>query len=267
MCTRRHLLTATLCLPLLLVVACADTDAIAIPPEAKTTASGLKYLDLKVGTGSEAKKGSPIKAHYTGMLQKNGKKFESSVDHGKPLDFDIGVGQVIKGWDEGIVGMKVGGKRTLYIPYDLAYGENGRPPVIPRKADLVFEVELVDVATEILVPADAKKTTGGVQYSDTKVGTGAEATPGKKVEVHYTGKLQKNGKKFDSSVDKDKTFTFGLGQREVIQGWDEGVAGMKEGGKRLLFIPSKLGYGEPGYGRDIPPNSDLYFEVELIKVK
>ena len=272
MCTRRHLLTATLCLPLLLVVACADTDAIAIPPEAKTTASGLKYLDLKVGTGSEAKKGSPIKAHYTGMLQKNGKKFDSSVDRGKPLDIDIGVGQVIKGWDEGIVGMKVGGKRTLYIPYDLAYGENGmpgkngRPPVIPRKADLVFEVELMDVAGQIPVPEDAKKTTGGVQYSDTKVGTGAEATPGKKVEVHYTGKLQKNGKKFDSSVDRGETFSFGLGQREVIQGWDEGVAGMKEGGKRLLFIPSKLGYGERGAGRDIPPNSDLYFEVELIKI-
>ena len=267
MCTRRHLLTATLCLPLLLVVACADTDAIAIPPEAKTTASGLKYLDLKVGTGSEAKKGSPIKSHYTGMLQKNGKKFDSSVDRGTPLDIDIGVGQVIKGWDEGIVGMKVGGKRTLYIPYDLAYGENGRPPVIPRKADLVFEVELMDVAGQIPVPEDAKKTTGGVQYSDTKVGTGAEAIPGKKVEVHYTGKLQKNGKKFDSSVDRGETFSFGLGQREVIQGWDEGVAGMKEGGKRLLFIPSKLGYGERGAGRDIPPNSDLYFEVELIKVK
>jgi FKBP-type peptidyl-prolyl cis-trans isomerase len=201
------------------------------------------------------------------MLQKNGKKFDSSVDRGTPLDIDIGVGQVIKGWDEGIVGMKVGGKRTLYIPYDLAYGENGRPPVIPRKADLVFEVELMDVAGQIPVPEDAKKTTGGVQYSDTKVGTGAEATPGKKVEVHYTGKLQKNGKKFDSSVDRGETFSFGLGQREVIQGWDEGVAGMKEGGKRLLFIPSKLGYGERGAGRDIPPNSDLYFEVELIKVK
>ena len=85
--------------------------------------------------------------------------------------------------------------------------------------------------------------------------------------MHYTGKLQKNGKKFDSSVDRGETFSFGLGQREVIQGWDEGVAGMKEGGKRLLFIPSKLGYGERGAGRDIPPNSDLYFEVELIKVK
>ena len=76
-----------------------------------------------------------------------------------------------------------------------------------------------------------------------------------------------SGKKFDSSVDRGETFSFGLGQREVIQGWDEGVAGMKEGGKRLLFIPSKLGYGERGAGRDIPPNSDLYFEVELIKVK
>ena len=264
---RRHLLTATLCLPLLLVVACADTDAIQVPAEAKSLPSGLKYLDLKTGEGTEAKKGSAIKAHYTGMLQKNGKKFDSSVDRGTPLEIDIGVGQVIKGWDEGIVGMKVGGKRKLFIPYDLAYGENGRPPAIPRKADLVFEVELVDVATEITAPEGAKKTAGGVLYTDTTEGTGTEATAGKKVEVHYTGKLQKNGKKFDSSVDRGETFTFTLGQKEVIQGWDEGVAGMKEGGKRKLFIPSKLGYGDRGAGRSIPPGSDLYFEVELIKVR
>lgn len=142
---RRHLLTAAFCLPLLLVVACADTDAIQIPPEAKTTASGLKYLDLKVGEGAEAKKGSPIKAHYTGMLQKNGKKFDSSVDRGETFTFTLGQKEVIQGWDEGVAGMKEGGKRLLFIPSKLGYGERGAGRSIPPGSDLYFEVELIKV--------------------------------------------------------------------------------------------------------------------------
>jgi FKBP-type peptidyl-prolyl cis-trans isomerase FkpA len=113
-------------------------------------------------------------------------------------------------------------------------------------------------------------TDSGLQYDDTHVGDGDTATAGQYVTVHYTGWLWENGEKgekFDSSLDRNDPFEFGLGQGMVIQGWDEGVAGMKEGGKRLLFIPSKLAYGERGAGDDIPPNSDLYFEVELIKVK
>ena len=109
-----------------------------------TTKSGLKYQELKEGTGEEAKKGDVVTVHYTGTL-KDGKKFDSSVDRGKPFTVQIGVGQVIKGWDEGIPGMKVGGKRKLIIPSDLAYGPQGRPPVIPPSAELTFEVELIAI--------------------------------------------------------------------------------------------------------------------------
>jgi FKBP-type peptidyl-prolyl cis-trans isomerase FkpA len=108
-----------------------------------TTNSGLKYQDLKEGTGAVAKAGNIVEVHYTGWL-KDGKKFDSSV--GKdPFSFKLGAAMVIKGWDEGVAGMKEGGKRKLLIPADLAYGKDGRPPVIPGNAELIFEVELLKV--------------------------------------------------------------------------------------------------------------------------
>lgn len=108
------------------------------------TASGLQYWDIKAGTGAEAKSGSHVKVHYTGWLT-SGKKFDSSVDAGQPFDFTIGAGDVIKGWDEGVTGMKIGGKRQLRIPPDLAYGAKGYPGAIPPKATLIFDIQLLAV--------------------------------------------------------------------------------------------------------------------------
>ena len=109
-----------------------------------TTPSGLKYKDEVVGTGDSPKQGKPVRVHYTGRLT-DGKKFDSSVDRGQPFTFTIGVGQVIKGWDEGVATMKVGGKRQLMIPPSLGYGARGAPPAIPPNADLIFDVELLGV--------------------------------------------------------------------------------------------------------------------------
>jgi len=109
-----------------------------------TTASGLKYTDLTEGTGASPQKGQTVTVHYTGTLA-NGKKFDSSYDHGRPADFRIGVGSVIKGWDEGLMSMKVGGKRRLVIPSALGYGPEGRPPDIPGNSTLIFDVELLGV--------------------------------------------------------------------------------------------------------------------------
>ncbi len=109
-----------------------------------TTSSGLQYIELAVGTGEAARAGQTVIVHYTGWLE-NGKKFDSSVDRGQPFSFPLGAGRVIKGWDEGVQGMKVGGKRKLIIPSNLGYGARGAGGVIPPHATLIFEVELLGI--------------------------------------------------------------------------------------------------------------------------
>ena len=109
-----------------------------------TKPGGLEYWDVKTGTGAEATAGKTVSVHYTGWLT-DGKKFDSSVDRGKPFEFKLGAGQVIKGWDEGVEGMKVGGIRQLRIPPDLGYGARGAGGVIPPNATLIFDVELLGV--------------------------------------------------------------------------------------------------------------------------
>ncbi len=125
------------------VAAGSSAPAKAVPLDS-TKPGTLEKVDMKVGTGAEAVNGKKVKVHYTGTLT-NGTKFDSSLDSGKPFSFTLGMGEVIRGWDIGVAGMKVGGKRKLTIPYHLAYGEAGSPPTIPPKATLLFDVELLGV--------------------------------------------------------------------------------------------------------------------------
>ncbi len=217
-----------------------------------TTASGLKYEDLVVGTGASPAPTDVVTVNYTGTLQ-DGTVFDASRLHGGPISFPLN--RVIKGWTEGVGSMKVGGTRKLVIPPELGYGNqpNGS---IPANSTLTFIVELIDIP----------KSTSEVKIEDVQVGNGAEAVPGKRVTVNYTGRLE-NGTKFDSSLDRNQPFTFDLGAGEVIAGWDQGVKGMKVGGKRILTIPPELGYGAQGAGGVIPPNATLIFEIELLDVK
>jgi peptidylprolyl isomerase len=219
-----------------------------------TTPSGLKYVEQSEGTGDPVKAGDFVEVHYVGTLRDDGSKFDSSRDRGQPFTFRVGKGQVIKGWDEGLVGMKPGGKRKLIVPANLAYGSQARGNKIPANSDLVFEIELLRILP-------------GVEIEDLTVGTGEEAKDKQILEVHYTGRLKANGKKFDSSYDHpgQQPFQFTVGSG-VIEGWSQGVIGMKVGGKRKITIPSYLGYGERGAGEDIPPNADLVFEIELLRI-
>lgn len=242
--------------------------------EGMTTASGLQYIENVAGTGRAAEAGAKVAVHYTGMLD-DGTVFDSSVERGEPIEFVLGVGNVIPGWDEGIALMSTGGKARLIIPSELAYGDRGAGNVIPPGATLTFDVELVDVqdgppgapaAPTEVADDQYTVTASGLKYYDMAEGDGEAAQPGQSVTVHYTGWLT-DTTKFDSSLDRGDAFVFGLGQGQVIKGWDEGVAGMKPGGQRQLVIPAELGYGDRGAGGVIPGGATLIFEVELIEAQ
>lgn len=213
----------------------------------------LVVEDLVVGTGAECKRGGAVVAHYRGTFKSSGQEFDSSYSRGAPIPFALT--GVIRGWAEGVPGMRVGGKRKLIVPSFMAYGDAGRPPKIPAKSDLVFEIELVNV----------------LEVVDERVGDGAEVPvptrgmPAPTVKVNYRGTLKEGGKEFDSSYKRNEPISFGLDG--VIKGWTWGIPGMKVGGKRKLIIPWQMAYGEQGSPPDIGPKADLVFEVELLDVK
>jgi len=135
---------------------------------------------------------------------------------------------------------------------------------------LAISAAILPLGRTVAATSQVTEMPNGLKYSDSETGGGAPATAGHKVSVHYTGWLSENGskgKKFDSSVDRGEPFQFTLGAHQVIAGWDEGVSGMKVGGKRTLIIPPELGYGARGAGGVIPPNATLIFDVELLGVQ
>jgi peptidylprolyl isomerase len=238
--------------------------------ETVTTKSGLKIILKGKGTGVKVDSGDQVTIHYDGYFP-DGKFFDSSIKRGQPFQTKIGVGQVIKGWDEGVTMLNVGDSAQLIIPADLGYGSMARGG-IPANSTLIFDVFVIDTKKPVVpVPYEVKgktvlKTASGLEYIVVHSGKGAQATAGKMVSVHYTGYLL-NGTKFDSSVERGDAFTFPLGQGRVIPGWDEGVALMKEGDKFRFIIPYQLAYGEQGYPPVIPEKSTLVFDVELIKIQ
>ena len=252
----------------------------------------FKIIDNVLGTGTVAASGDLLVVNYTGYLYDatksdfKGAKFDSSVDRNTPFSFTVGVGAVIVGWDQGLLGMKVGGKRTLIVPQQLAYGAATRaalPAVgsntyaaIPAYAPLVFDVELISVQTATTPVVVAPPT--DLKIEDLSVGSGDTITTDKSVNVYYTGwlydgtRVDLKGSQFDSNVG-GTLLCVNLGTANapapcttVIAGFAQGMNGMKVGGKRRITIPPSLGYGANGQG-SIPGNSTLIFEVTLDSVK
>ncbi len=219
---------------------------------------GLSYVDSTLGQGPEVQADDFIVAHYAGYIYEDGKKgdkFDSSYDRGEPIAFPLGRSMVISGWERGVPGMHVGGKRSLIIAPEYAYGEKGHPPVIPPAATLFFDIEIESIGTV-----------------DTEVlseGSGPVAELGDQISVDYTGWVWENGAKgeeFDSSLSRGVPYKFTLGAGMVIPGWDMGLEGMKVGTKARLIIPPIMAYGKQGNPPKIPGNATLCFDVELVGI-
>jgi len=242
--------------------------------------------------------GTKVTVHYTGRDFESKEVFDSSADR-EPLSFEVGTGQMIAGFDKAVVGMAVGDKKTVCLAPGDAYGERrdnlkGEIDIgkLPEGADKVgaqlqlgnglvatvvavndgkvlidanhrlagktleFDIEVVAVAAVPSLRVESLSPGDGTTFPQT----------GDKCTMHYTGTLASTGAKFDSSRDRGQPFEFTLGVGQVIQGWDSGVAKLSLGERAMLHIPSALGYGARGAGGAIPPNADLQFDVELLKI-
>jgi peptidylprolyl isomerase len=254
----------------------------------------LALVDLKEGIGELHYEEKPVTVQYVGYDYQTHEKFASSWDEGKPFTFTLGKGEVIDGWEEGLVALENGDRRELVVPPSEAKGPF--PKGAPQNHAAIFVVEAVPtkpLEEQVKRPTAAEtanesgetgappiksdkskpkvKVPSGpppkkLEIKDLEEGKGPAAKAGDEVTVHYVGVNYKSGKQIDASWDRGEPFTFKLGEGAVIPGWDKGVAGMKVGGRRELIIPPQLGYGSQGAG-PIPPNETLIFVVDLEEVE
>jgi FKBP-type peptidyl-prolyl cis-trans isomerase len=263
------------------------------------SATGVYYMESKKGSGKAPVTDQYATVHFTVSLL-DGMKLFSTVERGEPIDFKVGSKFENPGFQEAVGKMKEGGKATAIVPSSMAFGAQGAGNIVPPFSTLYYELELVKVMTEDewnrkQEAAEAKKAAdqarvskeedaaiakfmkdnnlkatttlpNGLIFIEKQAGTGARPVDGKKVKVHYTGKLL-NGSVFDSSIDRGEPLEFVIGRGSVIEGWDTGIPLLSEGGKGMLIVPSRIGYGPQAMGEAIPANSTLIFDVELVETE
>jgi FKBP-type peptidyl-prolyl cis-trans isomerase FkpA len=272
----------------------AGLTAFAQPKGYKKAPSGLVYKLHTDKQGPNAKVGDVLRFHFALKTEKDS-VLRSTFTEGTPVEMPLHAGSFKASLEDGLMLLSEGDSATFLINADSLFEKMFYAPLpdfIRKGSNVSFVIKMLRImtpeqyekeqqlaASEAVAKEDkilaeyiaqnnlkATKTTSGLYYVQTQAGNGAKAESGKKVSVHYTGKLL-NGTKFDSSVDRGQPFEFNLGAGQVIRGWDEGIALMQVGEKGILLIPSALGYGQRGAGGAIPPNAVLIFEVELLGIK
>ena len=237
-------------------------------PKTVKTKSGLEYTITEKGNGRKPQKGDKISVHYTGKLT-NDTVFDTSVKRGVPFEFRVGEGMVVKGWDEAFLLLQEGDKATIKFGPELGYGDKDNGP-IPANSTLIFNVEFLKIVQEAIKPfvinaKDTITTPSGLKYAIVKENKAGETTKGKKATVNYTGFL-KDGKMFDSSLDRNQPLIVDIGKGKLFPGLDEAIGLMRKGEKGRFIIPSALAFGERG-GGPVPPNSDIIMDLEVVDVK
>ena len=237
-----------------------------------TTESGLQVIEIVEGEGSSPKEGDIISINYTGWYL-DGDEFDSTSRLGHPRKFRLGKDKLLPGLEEGVASMRRGGKRIFILPPELAFGAEGRPGVVPSDAWVKFEVEMVEIEPGLphRLPwneagMEFYTTKSGLQFVDFFTGEGEFPELGSTVVIHYSGYLD-DATLFDSSYLRGRPVEFDLSEDRLIRGFVEGLLTMRVGGMRKLVVPPFLGYGEDGFGKEVPPNATLIYDIELLEVK
>ena len=236
-----------------------------------TTESGLQVTEVVVGEGELPEKGDILKLHYTGWYL-DGEKFDSTDKLPGPAAVRIGRGDLLPGLEEGVATMRKGGKRILILPPELAFGKEGRPGVVPPDKWVKFEVELVEIepGPPPIVPwndagMEVITSRSGLQIIEFTIGEGDFPKLGDTVVVSYSGFFD-DGTLFDTTYHNNAPMEFVLDAQQLIPGWVEALLTMRVGGQRKIIVPPFLGYGAKGYGKSVPPNATLVYDIELLEI-
>ena len=239
-----------------------------------TTSSGLQVTQIAEGEGEFPQVGDVVGVVYKASYV-DGEQFDAYQEREEPFRFRLGMHQALKGLDEGVSTMRPGGKRILVLPPNLAFEatQDERPSTVPENAWVRFEVELIDIIEAPPPPEpwsdigyDIAVLESGLQYVDFEIGEGKSPEPGNTIVVHYSGFLD-DGTVFDTTTFRGVPIAFTFGEAHLLTGWLQGLATMKEGGKRKLIVPPHLAYGEKGFRKAIPPNATLTFDIQLLSVE
>jgi peptidylprolyl isomerase len=242
-----------------------DKPKVQIPATQPTT---LVITDLQEGTGEAAKEGDLVLVNYIGVRSADGTEFDNSYDRGQAFPVTLGAGQVIKGWDQGLVGIKSGGRRQLDIPADLAYGDSPQGDIIKAGDALTFVVDALAVispsaAPTITMPPAANVT--AITSTDLVMGTGTEASKGRHVAIELIAYRSDTGEQLNSTWTEKQPITFTVGDGQLLKSIDQIVTGMKVGGRRQAQIPYAEAFGEAGNPNlKLPAKTDLTLVIDLV---